>query len=38
MDLPQTIDIAQQAIERFHMNDRISFKDWGWNSDEFDLD
>ena len=38
MDLPQAIAIARQAIERLHMNDRISFKDWVWNGDEFDLD
>jgi len=27
MDLPQAIAIARQAIERFHRNDRISFKE-----------
>jgi SAM-dependent methyltransferase len=34
-DLPQTIAIARQVIERFHMNDRISFKEGDWNSEEF---
>jgi len=38
MDLPQAIAIARRVIEQFHMNDRICFKDWGWNNDEFDLD
>jgi SAM-dependent methyltransferase len=34
-DLPETIAIARQVVERFHMNDRISFKEGNWNSDEF---
>ena len=34
-DLPQTIAIARQVIERFNMNDRISFKEGDWNSEEF---
>ena len=38
MDLPQAIAIARQVMERSHINDRISFKNWVWNSDGFDLD
>jgi SAM-dependent methyltransferase len=34
-DLPQTIAIARQVVERFNMNDRISFKEGDWNSEEF---
>jgi hypothetical protein len=34
-DLSQTIDIARQVIERFHMEDRIAVKEGDWNSDEF---
>ena len=33
-DLPQTVAIARQVIERFHMNDRISFREGDWNSEE----
>lgn len=34
-DLSQTIAIAQQVIERFHMEDRIAVKEGDWNRDEF---
>lgn len=34
-DLPQTIAIARQMIERFHIGDRITVKEGDWNSDEF---
>ncbi len=34
-DLPQTIAIARQVVERFNMSDRISFKEGDWNNDEF---
>ncbi len=34
-DVPQTIAIAQQVIERFHMEDRIAVKEGDWNCDEF---
>ena len=34
-DLSQTIAIAQQVIERFHMEDRIVVKEGDWNRDEF---
>jgi SAM-dependent methyltransferase len=34
-DLPETIAIARQVVKRFHMNDRISFKEGNWNSEEF---
>jgi SAM-dependent methyltransferase len=34
-DLPQTLAIARQVVERFHMSDRISFKEGDWNSEEF---
>ena len=33
-DLSQTIDIARQVIERFHMEDRIAVKEGDWNYDE----
>jgi len=38
MDLAQAVAIARRVVQLFHMNDRISFKDWVWNSNEFDLD
>jgi SAM-dependent methyltransferase len=34
-DLPETIAIARQVVKRFHMNERISFKEGNWNSEEF---
>jgi len=34
-DLPQTIAIARQVVERFQMSDRISFKEGDWSSEEF---
>jgi len=34
-DLPQTIDIARQVIERFHMKNRVAVKEGDWNRDEF---
>ena len=34
-DLPQTIAIAEQVIERFHMQDRIAVQEGDWNRDEF---
>jgi len=34
-DLPQTLAIARQVVERFGMSERISFKEGDWNSEEF---
>lgn len=34
-DLPETIAIARQVVERFDMNDRISFKEGDWNTEQF---
>ena len=33
-DVSQTIAIAQQVIERFHMSDRIAVQEGDWNHDE----
>jgi SAM-dependent methyltransferase len=33
-DVSQTIAIAQQLIERFHMSDRIAVQEGDWNRDE----
>lgn len=33
-DVSQTIAIAQQVIERFHMSDRIAVQEGDWNRDE----
>jgi len=33
-DVSQTIAIAQQMIERFHMSDRIAVQEGDWNRDE----
>ena len=33
-DVSQTIAIAQQVIERFHMKDRIAVQEGDWNRDE----
>lgn len=34
-DVSQTIAIAEQVIERFHMKDRIAVQEGDWNRDEF---
>ena len=34
-DVSQTIAIAEQVIERFHMKDRIAVQGGDWNRDEF---
>lgn len=34
-DLPQTIAIAEQVIERFQMKDRIAVQKGDWNRDDF---
>lgn len=34
-DLPQTIAIAEQVVERFGMEDRIALQKGDWNEDEF---
>lgn len=34
-DVSQTIAIAEQVIERFHMKDRIAVQEGDWNRDDF---
>jgi hypothetical protein len=34
-DVPETIAIARQVIDRFSMNDRVSAQEGDWNRDEF---